>query len=764
MQALHIVVKGQVQGLGFRPFVYRLARELRLCGTVSNTRQGVVIHVQGTNPRALVARLKRAPPDLARISDIKVATVKALNVSEFRIVSSDAGDSDVMNLDVLPDLACCPECLGDVADIGNRRYRYPFTNCTQCGPRYSIVHSLPYDRPRTTMKAFQMCQDCRQEYDNPEDRRFHAQPNCCPVCGPKLSLLHASGALFDDVNPVETAARLLADGRVVAIKSIGGFHIACDATKPEAVAELRKRKNRPDKPLAIMCPDLETIRRFCQIDNGSKSLLETAARPVVLVPKRLKDAELAIADAVAPTTRYWGVMLAYAPLHHLLFAVAEPGLKALVMTSANSKDLPILIESEAVITRLGKVVDYVLTHDRPIANRSDDSVVFHEGGPIIVRRAKGYAPGPVILAEKDYRLKPVLACGGQQKNTFCLAAGNRAYLSPHIGELDSAETMDLFSQTLELYRRWYGIKPELVACDLHPDYLSSRFAENMALKSHHQLVRVQHHHAHIASVIAEHNLTRPVLGIALDGTGLGDDGRIWGCELMACRLRDFKRLGHLRYLPLVGGEAAISEPGRIAASYIAYLFGPAALSGVPALADFQRLAGQLNLGANVVFTSSTGRLFDCVSAVLGLCARASFDAQAPMLLEAAADPKDRGSYFEPEQIILKPGEPLTLDPKPWLAGILSDMKAGISPARISRRFHTTFISALTAAAGILGRQQRLKAVCLSGGSFQNRILLQGLTRSLTAAGFKVYTNRLVPVNDGGLVLGQAVAASAQFKR
>jgi len=773
MNALRILVKGQVQGLGFRPFVYRLAQKLKLSGAVSNTRQGVEIHVEGPRAKEIVAGLKQAPPSLARVSEIRVSKAKSLGLSEFRIIASNTDSAQESALDVLPDIATCPDCLADIADNANRRYRYPFTNCTQCGPRYSIIHTLPYDRPRTTMKAFTMCAICGQEYENPENRRFHAQPNCCPACGPKLALLYANGTVFDDISPIETAAKLLSDGRIVAVKSIAGYHIACDATKPDVVAELRKRKDRPDKPLAVMCPDIDTVKRFCLVDTPSRKLLESLARPVVLLPKRLRGNSLAVADSVSPATNCWGVMLAYAPLHYLILQPPVPqpanpqpvaALSALVMTSANIRDQPVITELPEILAKLGSVVDYVLTHDRPIANRADDSVVFSEGATIMVRRSRGYAPTPVILADKQYRLKPLLACGAQQKNTFSLASGNRVYLSPHIGDLDTADSMGFFTETLDLYRKWYDIKPELVACDLHPDYLSTRFAENLSLKSHRPLVRVQHHHAHIASVIAEHNLKTPVLGIALDGTGLGTDGKIWGCELLLCTLKGFRRLGHLRYLPLIGGEAAIAEPARIAAAYLAYLFGPRSIGAIPSLADFQDTPAQLNIGANVVFTSSTGRLFDCVSALLGICTESSYDGQAPARLEAAADPGTRGDYFLEDHITARIHEPLIIDPKPWLSAITADIAKGLPAAHISRKFHNTFISALAFAAKTIGRASKVKTVCLSGGSFQNRILLAGLTKKLLASGFKVFINQQVPPNDGGVSLGQAVVASAQTKR
>jgi hydrogenase maturation protein HypF len=789
MKAARIVIRGQVQGLGFRPFVYRLARQLELKGTVANTRNGVEIHVQGDKVRAFIAAVKSAPPRLARIASIRASQIKCEDFSEFSIVKENrdatvfaakTGGVPIFGVDVLPDIATCSECEADINDVKNRRYGYPFTNCTQCGPRYSIIISLPYDRPRTTMRRFKMCRSCQQEYDAPANRRFHAQPNCCPACGPSVRLLHANGNLFDEANPIETAIRLLLDGRILAIKNMGGYQLACDACNEGAVAELRRRKDRLEKPLAILCPDLTTVRKFCRVDPVSRELLEDLARPVVLLPKASRPG-LAIAPSVAPGINYWGVMLPCTPLHHLLFrsttqSESEPAsLQALVMTSANPRDEPILAALPELVARMGSVLDYILDHDRDIANRCDDSVVGtlpvfapKTGGvpipPILVRRSRGYAPSPVVLDPRSYRLKPVLACGAELKNTFAFTAGNRVYLSPHIGDLESAAGMEFFEGALSLYRKIYDLKPEAIACDLHPDYMSTRFAENLALKSHRPLIRVQHHHAHVASVIAEHNLKEPVLGIALDGTGLGTDERIWGCELLLVWRHRFERLAHLRYLPLVGGEAIITEPLKIAASYLVYLIGEQAFALLPGLEQYRTLFSQLILGTNVVFTSSTGRLFDAVSAMLGLCTKASYEGQAPSVLESAANSRETGSYFQESNVARLTKGPWVIDPKPWLEAIIRDWAARQTPGRISRRFHNTVTAALAHTCRLAVREHRIRTVCLSGGSFQNRLLLRELTQTLSRARLSVYTNRAVPVNDGGISLGQAIVADAQLRK
>jgi hydrogenase maturation protein HypF len=840
LKSIKIVVKGQVQGLGFRPYVYRLAKELGLAGTVRNSRDGVEIIVEGDKTDEFASTLRKAPPALARITSLVISSVPAAKREGFTIITSkpnrttpDArrptpdGKRSAPGLDVLPDIATCPECLVDISDPGNRRHHYPFTNCTQCGPRYSIVESLPYDRPRTTMKGFRMCPDCHAEYQNPADRRFHAQPNCCPVCGPKVKLLHADGSDSDARDPIGAAIRFLLDGRIIAVKGIGGYHIACDATNPAAVAELRRRKDRPDKPFAVMCPDIDAARRYAEIDDDSMELLLSPARPIVLLPKRQKtqerrrkrrsamqDANLQfamtpgvpgnLAPGVAPGLNHVGIMLPYAPLQHLLFqspekveADADDGrrttddgtLDALVMTSANLRDEPVIGTIEEIQARLPQVVEYVLDHNRPIANRCDDSVVQHSDQvdkwpsdrvktpghsttrPLdhyfFVRRARGYAPVPVILDAGPNSMKPVLACGGEQKNTFALATGNKVYLSPHIGDLNSASGMEFFTQTLDRYRRWYDIRLEAVACDRHPDYLSTRYAENLATKSHRPLVRVQHHHAHIASVMAEHGLTEPVLGIALDGTGLGTDERIWGCELLLAWRARFERLGHLRYLPLLGGEASILEPQRTADGYLDYLFAGNPNDKGRRTKDegrtFQIRDSTFEI-PSVIFTSSTGRLFDAVSALLGICPRASYDGQAPALLEAAADAGETGSYFEAGDIAPDSTGTSIINPESWLRRILDDLQTGVPKERVSRLFHNTFIAALVAAATPMARRHHIKSICLSGGSFQNRILLNGLTGALANAGYAVYANHQVPLNDGGLALGQAVVAAAQLRK
>ncbi|MEO0108965.1 MAG: carbamoyltransferase HypF, partial [candidate division WOR-3 bacterium] len=726
-------------------------------------------------------------------------------------------------VEVLPGVATCLECLGDIHACNNRRGGYEFTNCTLCGPRYSIIEALPYDRTRTTMKSFRMCLGCQREYEDPLDRRFHAQPNCCPDCGPRYVLRSVDREVCSTNNPVRTAAELLAQGKILAIKSIGGFHIACDATNENAVSELRRRKTRPDKPFAIMCPDLITARSYALVETHAAELLESSPRPIVLLPKLPgksgRHGLRPIAPSVAPGLRDLGIMLPYAPVHYLLFNpllrrkhVSGPSseqdgsrsslspcerLTALVMTSANAPGEPVTMSFEEVSLRLGGVVDYVLDNNRPIANRCDDSVLLSlplapQAGHrqpntapqhLVVRRSKGYVPSPIVLDTPRLDLSPVLAVGAEQKNTFALAARNRVFISPHIGDLNTATTLEFFGNSLRAYECWFGIKPRVLACDLHPDYLSTRLAEDLAEKRRLRLVRVQHHHAHVVSVMAEHALPEPVLGLALDGTGLGTDGLIWGCEFLKAWYGRFERLGHLRYLPLAGGETAIAEPWRIAAGYLLYLFGdsfclpetlakPSGRNPKPQ-SDHQlalsSIKEQLRAGTNVVFTSSAGRIFDAVSAITGICTKASFDGQAPALLESAAGDLCLGQelscpqYASDSDLVESESGTLLIDPAGWLSRVVRDSSSGIDPTWVSRRFHAAFIKGLSRAAITLCERHELGTVCLSGGVLQNRIVLQGLHKELQASGLAVYTNLQVPVNDGGVSLGQALVADARLK-
>ena len=734
------IVTGQVQGLGFRPFVYRLAQQFGLAGTVANTRRGVVIIVQGRRARQFLDRLRDHPPALSRITSFKVTVTRSRAHRAFAIIGSRA-EAARASVDVLPDLALCNDCRADMLERPNRRYEYPFTNCTQCGPRYTIIESLPYDRPATTMRGFRMCACCRREYENPSNRRFHAQPNACPACGPKLTLLDRSGKVVH-ADPLAATAAAIARGGVVAVKSLGGFQLACDATNPRAVVRLRRLKDRPSKPLALMCDRLADIRMFARVSQADAKLLSSPAAPIVLLPK-LSRPGLALADSVAQRNSRLGVMLAYTPLHLVLFRrIRRLSNRApvLVMTSANRRDDPITISEDELASRFGRAFDLVLTHNRPIANRCDDSVVLSSTPAIImVRRARGFAPRPVRLARVFHVKHPVLAVGADLKTAFALAQGERVFLSPHIGSLDSPEAEAFFLDTLGRYTSWTGIKPARVACDLHPDYRSTRLAERIAHRLGIPLIRIQHHFAHIASVLAEHGLAGPVLGIAADGAGYGTDGNIWGCELLSVeRDLSWTRLGHLGYLRLKNPGVDPADPDQVGREYLSQAKGARpAVSGI--------------------LTSSLGRLFDAVAAISGVCRTATFDGEAPMALENAVDPRERGSYFVDGDIDLALS-PAVFRPEPLLLAVSRETRRGVDPAVVAARFHHAVADGLARFAHELARQRGLRSLCLSGGVWQNSTLRSRAAARLCRLGYSVFTNADAPMNDGGIALGQALVA------
>jgi hydrogenase maturation protein HypF len=742
MRSLRVRITGQVQGLGFRPHVYRLARALGVRGTVANSPAGVVIIAQGPRAAAFCEQLRRHPPPLARVSEFRVERIAAPACRDFRIVPSRGAGGN--RVDVLPDLAICPDCRRDLLRPGDRRYRYPFTNCTQCGPRFTIIRSLPYDRPGTTMAGFRLCPDCRREYTDPGDRRFHAQPNACPVCGPRVRLLDARGTARPDPEPVRAAARALAAGRIVAIRSLGGFHLAGNAADDAAVRRLRRRKTRPAKPLALMVADVAVARRFCRVGPADRSLLASAAAPIVLLPKAARP-RLALSPALAPGNGRLGVMLAYTPLHLALFAELDPA-AVLVMTSANRRDDPMIADDDELVRELGGVFDLVLTHDRPIANRCDDSVVLAGRPPVIVRRARGWAPVPVRLAPPFHVKRPTLALGGELRNCFCLAAGDRAWLSPHLGSLAAAPAERCLRDLLERYQAWVGVRPEQLACDLHPDYFSTRLAERLSRELRLPLSRVQHHYAHAVSVLAEApGEAGAVLAIAADGTGYGTDGAIWGCEFLVIRPDlNWRRAGHLGYLRLAGAGAELADPARVAAAYLGQV------QARPGRPGSHRRSAPL--------TSSLGRLFDAVAAIAGVCRHASFEGEAAVALEAAVDPAEPAGYRCP--VVAAPDGTLTLDPGPVLLAAAADAAAGVPAGRIAARFHNGISRALVRLALRIAADDGIGRVLLTGGSFQNSRLRGRVTAGLKAAGLTVRTNALVPVNDGGLSLGQAVAVGS----
>jgi len=755
LELLRISVRGVVQGVGFRPFVYQLATKHNLKGWVCNTSGDVKIEVEGEKPaldRFLDELVALAPP-LARLEDVSVTSHAPQGYSGFEIRHSIAEEGKYQL--VSPDIATCEPCLGEVLNPTDRRYRYPFTNCTNCGPRFTIIEDIPYDRPKTTMRSFKMCPQCQREYDDPMDRRFHAQPNACPRCGPSLKLVDGTGNPVPCDDVLAAAARFLKEGKVLAIKGLGGFLLACDASSDKAVKLLRERKRRPFKPLAIMVSTLEDVKKHCLVSEKEAELLTLPQCPIVLLRRREGSA---VSPSVAPNLKYLGVMLPYTPLHHVL--LRETGLP-LVMTSGNLSEEPIAKDNDEALRRLQGIPDYFLLHNRDIYSRYDDSVAIVElNKPQIVRRARGYAPYPVHL---PFKSKQVLACGAELKNTFCLTKDNYAFVSQHIGDLENLETMEHFEATLELYRKLFRIEPEVVAYDMHPEYLSTKYARSLGDKHRElKLVPVQHHHAHIVSCMVENGVEDKVIGVSFDGTGYGSDGRIWGGEFLLADYKGFARVGHLEYVPLPGGTIAIERPYRMAISYLLTLLGKDALT--PDLAFLKEVSSQeldlivkqLQKGINSPLTSSCGRLFDAVSALIGIRGKIDYEAQAAIEMEMAADGSERGSY--PFAIVEKDGVNIVrLDG--LFRAIIQDVKNDVSQSRIAMKFHRTMAEMVVQMCQRLAQISDIKKVALSGGVFQNRLLLRLTVAALEEAGFEVLTHSEVPTNDGGVSLGQAVIAN-----
>jgi hydrogenase maturation protein HypF len=749
-----IEVSGIVQGVGFRPYIYRLASERGLAGSVCNTAAGVSIEVQGSSAAVddFLARLPAEAPPLARITNIAVREIPCNGDREFQIVVTYGGEP-VRTL-ILPDVAVCADCLREMFDPADRRYRYPFINCTNCGPRFTIVRNIPYDRPRTSMAVFPMCSACQVEYDNPGNRRFHAQPNACWTCGPHVELWGLDGNRVEVDDPVaETVSRLQA-GQVVAIKGLGGFHLACDATNQEAVRTLRERKRRVEKPFAVMVPDVDAAERFCEMGDAARQLLLGIQRPIVLLPWRTGTA---IASEVAPFNRYLGVFLPYTPLHHLL--CADGSFEALVMTSANLSEEPICIANDEAVRRLRNLADCFLVHNRDILLRCDDSVVRVAGGRARqLRRSRGFVPVPVFLRED---VPSVLAVGGELKNTICLTKGRHGFLSQHIGDLENAESYSFFEEAVEHLQRILEITPLAIAYDLHPNYLSTRWA---LAQSGLPQIGVQHHHAHIASCMAENHLEGRVIGIGLDGTGYGTDSRIWGGEVLLVDYAGFERAAHLAYVPLPGGEAAIREPWRMAVAHLSRHFGCDFVRELPLVADVPQknlnvLFRMMEQKINSPLTSSCGRLFDAVAALAGIRRTVNYEAQAAIELEMAiGDSCDEGAY--PFDLVVE-GQGWIIDTRSLFEALLCDIADGLPVGDISRRFHNGLVEVLAEVTSRLRERSALERVCLSGGTFQNVYLFERLCTRLRKSGFQVFVHGEVPAGDGGLSLGQAMVAACR---
>jgi hydrogenase maturation protein HypF len=751
-QRLQLVINGQVQGVGFRPFVYHLATQMQLVGWVKNTTAGVVVEIEGDRAQLqqFIHQLQADKPMQAQIDRLDQTWCEAIDDRGFIIQSSDLQPSDLSGLNpTIPwDLSTCADCLRELFDPHDRRYRYPFISCTHCGPRYSIITGMPYDRPRTTMAQFPLCPVCQAEYDDPLNRRFHAQPIACPDCGPQLAWWDVQGnTIAIKENALSAAIAALRQGKIVAVKGIGGFQLWVDAGNFAAVQQLRERKHRPDKPFALMYPNLAAVQRDCIVPDLAASLLESVAAPIVLLKRQANPTT--IAANVAPNNPNLGVMLPYTPLHHLLMQ----GLQfPVVATSGNLSGESLCIDEHEVVQRLGGIADYFLIHDRPIAQSIDDAVVKLVLGQVMVlRNGRGYAP---ISLPCPNTAPTILATGAHLKNTIALTSSASIYLSPHIGDLDNAQTLQTFEQTIQTYQQLYGLSPQVIACDRHSDYLSTHYAERQELP----VIQIQHHHAHIAATMQEHQLTGEVLGIAWDGSGYGMDGTIWGGEFLRTTFEDFDRVGHLRPFPLLGGDRAAREPRRIALALLYQVWGDRLwtqdLPSIRTVTAAEQPLFQQMLQQNLptVRTSSIGRLFDAVASLLDLHQYLSFEGQGAMAVEYAINGIETEAHYL-FAIDHHVGVHI-INWEPLIRGILADLQQRLSPALIAAKFHNSLIEMIVALSQTLGMEQ----IVLSGGCFQNQYLLEGAINRLRAKGFKVYWPQRIPPNDGGIALGQAAIA------
>ena len=810
IQRRRIIISGIVQGVGFRPFVYGQAQRRRLGGFVLNDSNGVTIEIEGSWEAldGFERALHQEPPPLARIDSIATIEIEPQNETTFSIAHSQA--SAERNALISPDTATCKDCLHELFDPRDRRFSYPFINCTNCGPRFTIVQDVPYDREKTTMRVFPMCPACQKEYNDPLNRRFHAQPNACPVCGPQVRLLEkqfrGGGGPEEGRGPrarsigslqwspvvgvtdtFNTAAQNLAEGAILAIKGLGGYHLACDALNVETVQRLRQLKHREAKPFALMVADLETARQLCSVSDAEAKLLQSHRRPIVLLEQlngETQEIPVHIAPGIAPGYNTLGIMLPYTPLHYLLlqsFAtfIGPEHPAVLVMTSGNLSDEPIAYQDEDAQERLSAIADGMLMHNRDIHMRCDDSVVrVTDVGEQLFRRSRGYAPEPIPLSF-DLPV-PMLACGGHLKNTFCLGKGQQAFVSHHIGDLENLETLTSFREGIEHFRRLFDISPQAIAYDLHPEYLATKYALDAEMPTK---IGVQHHHAHIASVLAEHRLQGPVIGIAADGTGYGTDGAVWGCEIMSADLAGFERLAHLVYVPLPGGEQAVRQPWRMAATYLNQAYGDAFLElDIPFVHKLDRskwrtLSQIAARGINSPSTSSLGRLFDAVAALIGLPTGAGvepytgtllYEGQAAIELEIAASQAfrtgDTRKSIYPFTLKMRDSMGTLLDVAPMMRAIVSDIQQGVPISSIASCFHRSIAALLATTCSGVRARTGLNIVALSGGVFQNRLLLEQLVTRLEEMAFQVYINRRVPPNDGGISLGQIAVAATRLER
>ena len=778
MPGARIHITGIVQGVGFRPFVYNLAVRLALKGWVRNTSAGVDIEVDGEQDvlDTFVKALHDEAPPLSRIDELTASFSPGNGFTSFEIIHSETVEGAFQPIS--PDVSICDDCLRELLDLNDRRYRYPFINCTNCGPRFTIIKDIPYDRPKTTMAGFQLCPDCEKEYKDPTDRRFHAQPVACPVCGPKVTFERLNiGTLASAEDAIQETRKALTNGEIVAVKGLGGFHLACDATNAKAVSELRTRKLRVDKPFALMMPDLETVEKHCFVSEAERELLQSVARPIVLLKR---NPESNIAKEVAPNQDWIGVMLPYTPLHYLLFANPDLqpltfDLPPLVMTSGNLSEEPIATDNAEARERLSKLADAFLMHDRAIHIRCDDSVVrvFEQNSGFDtaeehrlldqrktiypIRRSRGYSPFPVKL---PFNAPQLLAAGSELKNTFCITNGNYAFLSHHIGDMENYETLKSFEQGVEHFERLFRVKPEAIAYDMHPNYLATRYALERAEREGLPTFAIQHHYAHVAACMAEHGLTEPVIGVSFDGTGYGEDGAIWGGEFLVADYASYQRAAHLEYFPLPGGDAAIKKPARTALALL-WSLGLDWDENLAPIKEFcaedqVMLRTQLEKKINTPMTSSMGRLFDAVSALAGVRQKVNYEGQAAIEFEAMADEAEAGKYVfgvEADQIRVRGA----------VEALVKDVMAGVPTPKISARFHNGLAETVRETVKKIRDDTGIRSVVLSGGVWQNITLLRRTLSLLDKDDFEVYIHREVPTNDGGLSLGQATIAAFRMR-
>lgn len=782
MKNYNIFIEGIVQGVGFRPFVYNYAVCNGYKGNIRNTSTGVLIELASENPYDFINHIKNNCPPLAKIYSIDLQESSSKEFKDFSIIES-SDDEGFTHLS--PDISICSDCLSELLNPSDRRYLYPFINCTNCGPRYSIVKKVPYDRPNTTMSVFTMCDECMSEYQNPSDRRFHAQPNACHKCGPRLSLIIGNSEVKGTNEDIlRTSIKLLQQGAILAIKGIGGFHLACDALNKNAIEKLRYRKRRYNKPFALMSLDLETIRKYCIVSQQEAVLLQDVRKPIVLLTKINPNN---LPEQISPQNGYLGFMLPYTPLHYLLFLYKETSeqsrktsnFEALIMTSGNISEEPIASSNEEALSRLAGIADAFLTHDRQIFTRVDDSVVkIHCSSPVFIRRARGYVPESVTLTLIDSS-QDILATGADIKNTFTILKGNKAIVSQHTGDLENIETIRFFEETLDNLKSVYRASPSAIAHDMHPDYhctkLALKYADKYKIKSY----AIQHHHAHIASVMAENSLTDKIIGVAFDGTGYGIDKNLWGGEFLVCDTKSFQRFAHFKYIPLPGGEIAIRQCWRTALSYLWNSMNdntdsPSYKTRFMDLLDslgFVKKYGFLKI-ENILkiiddrkfspLSSGAGRLFDAVSALIGICDTNTFEGEAASALEKLICMQevltDSNYHF-----LIDNCNPYILDFSPMIREILEDIKNSVSAATISVKFHNTLIKAIGVEADIMRRETGINKIALSGGVFQNKFIVEGAYKTLSVNGFDVYINKEVPSNDGGISLGQAYILSYMLK-